>query len=597
MTLYEEKVMDRKNLDIERICIFLFLTLFAIIFLLYLTYPISDVDFFWHIATGKWIAQNHSLPQSDPFSYTTPVTPSDRAKFILTSYWLSQTLYYFIYYLGGYGGIMGMRFVIVSLLCIVLYKLGRPAEKSVVLGIIFLVMIVLLRTYPMERPQVFSFLFFAVLLYQLNQLCTVSPLTGKYLLPLPFTMLLWSNVHGGHLLGQAVLVIYVLAEALKFIRPGLKPMGKHQYLKFLIPCGLALLTSTINPNTYKAMSVFLGGGELMTVVEYQSTVTAFLETFLPQIVIYWVLLLVALVATVYNAIKRRLNITEVFLLIALGYFSFMTMRFVPFFLISAVPATSQFISKVSRQRIAKTAVLCMSLIVFAYFLTLPGAFNNLKNLIHHKADRLVSDFFPGSAVTFIEAEGLKGNMYNYYDWGGYLIWRLSPQRKVFIDNRQLDERIFLQSTYIDAARMKPQIMNVPLYKGLLNIHEVKYVITPLFDVRGTIVPLLTELLKDDEWVPVFLFRNSAILVKRTPENYDLIYRHSIRKDFFVGGMFHEIDSMIESSPMPVHLFIAKGDLFYHFGMTKEAREAYQNALKILPFNEIASERLRRLDAK
>jgi len=30
---------------------------------------------------------------------------------------------------------------------------------------------------------------------------------------------------------------------------------------------------------------------------------------------------------------------------------------------------------------------------------------------------------------------ITGNMYNLYHWGGYLIWRLYPDHKVFIDGR------------------------------------------------------------------------------------------------------------------------------------------------------------------
>jgi hypothetical protein len=42
--------------------------------------------------------------------------------------------------------------------------------------------------------------------------------------------------------------------------------------------------------------------------------------------------------------------------------------------------------------------------------------------------------FPVDAADFIESERLEGPMYNDYNWGGYLMWRL-PQRKVSIDGR------------------------------------------------------------------------------------------------------------------------------------------------------------------
>jgi len=43
--------------------------------------------------------------------------------------------------------------------------------------------------------------------------------------------------------------------------------------------------------------------------------------------------------------------------------------------------------------------------------------------------------FPVDAVDFIEEQRITGNMYNLYHWGGYLLWRLYPDQKVFIDGR------------------------------------------------------------------------------------------------------------------------------------------------------------------
>ncbi len=32
----------------------------------------------------------------------------------------------------------------------------------------------------------------------------------------------------------------------------------------------------------------------------------------------------------------------------------------------------------------------------------------------------------------------EGNIFNSYEWGGYIIWRLYPQYKVYIDGRAFD---------------------------------------------------------------------------------------------------------------------------------------------------------------
>jgi hypothetical protein len=46
-----------------------------------------------------------------------------------------------------------------------------------------------------------------------------------------------------------------------------------------------------------------------------------------------------------------------------------------------------------------------------------------------------SEHFPARAVAFLEVHSPAGRIFNHYDWGGYLIWKLHPTTPVFIDGR------------------------------------------------------------------------------------------------------------------------------------------------------------------
>jgi hypothetical protein len=50
--------------------------------------PITSYDFFWHLATGRWIVEHHALPLTDPFAVA-----SDRTEWI-NGEWLFQTALY-----------------------------------------------------------------------------------------------------------------------------------------------------------------------------------------------------------------------------------------------------------------------------------------------------------------------------------------------------------------------------------------------------------------------------------------------------------------------------------------------------------------------
>ena len=47
----------------------------------------------------------------------------------------------------------------------------------------------------------------------------------------------------------------------------------------------------------------------------------------------------------------------------------------------------------------------------------------------------LNTIIPVKATDFIQREGIEGRMFNTYHYGGYLIYRLYPQQRVFIDGR------------------------------------------------------------------------------------------------------------------------------------------------------------------
>ena len=66
-----------------------------------------------------------------------------------------------------------------------------------------------------------------------------------------------------------------------------------------------------------------------------------------------------------------------------------------------------------------------------------------RNLVKSRLDEAIAEKFPARAAAYVEAHHLEGPLFNHFDWGGYLIWRL-PHLKVAIDGRtnlHRDERL------------------------------------------------------------------------------------------------------------------------------------------------------------
>src|SRR5437660_1119977 len=50
--------------------------------------------------------------------------------------------------------------------------------------------------------------------------------------------------------------------------------------------------------------------------------------------------------------------------------------------------------------------------------------------------------YPVGPARFLREHRITGAMFNTYEYGGYLIWALWPQQRVFIDGRALSESVF-----------------------------------------------------------------------------------------------------------------------------------------------------------
>jgi len=148
-------------------------------------------------------------------------------------------------------------------------------------------------------------------------------------------------------------------------------------------------------------------------------------------------------------------------------------------------------------------------------------------------------FAPEKAAAFVLENRLAGNMYNYYNYGGYLIWRLAPSRKVFIDGRNLYQHVYENSLTINNADPRDLSgLNLPAWKTVLRYYDINYIVVPLFTPSGEVLPLVPVLAGDREWVPVFFDYSAMIFVKDVPANAEVIRKYAIPKDYFMANIPH-----------------------------------------------------------
>ncbi len=402
----------------------LLLVLSVLVLLGFFSKEISDTDFWWHLKTGQYMWQTHSLPDPDPFAYTTAtVRPAYAGEevtrhFNLTHEWLAQILLYFVYSIAGFAGIVLFRAAILTAFCACagLVAYGRCGGFYRSLAASFAAAAAV-AGFASDRPYLITFLLLAAMVVILE--------SGKpaWLWALPLLMLVWANCHGGFVLGWMVLCAWC-AEAIYLRLKGLPAVGDF---RLYAVSAVSILVSGINPNGFRVLEVLAN--------YQQSLMTATLAEWRPPLL--WpptpFSVLLAAAAVALAVARRRVRPADWLLFTAFavaglsaGRNTFLIALLAPILIAAYVPW------KRTLHAYAQVGVALLLAGGFAVEIAEGRSFQL----------RAAEWQFPARAADFLLAHHITQPIFNTYEDGGYLIWRLWPQERVFIDGRALSESLF-----------------------------------------------------------------------------------------------------------------------------------------------------------
>lgn len=372
------------------------ITLFFAIFILCIN-KISDFDIFYHIKTGEYIIKNGFLNQ-DIFSYTA------KNQEWITHEWLSQVIFYLIYKLFGFLGIIFFKSFLILLTFYIIYKQSLKYSHFTSLSVVLIFLSAYISSmFFTERPHLFSFLFVAILFFILE---------NKKLFFLPAIFLLWCNLHSGFILGLMILCIYAFFERKLFL-----------YL------AISIFACIINPSGIKILtypfSIVFNPYHIELITEWQSPNFHLWQMMLVELFIF---------AGIISFIIKKDNVIwkDVILFLFLVHLSLYSVRNIPFF---ATISSLVILKNLSFTTKPQNNIVCADRpfinFIFLIFLLLVVSFTVYQRL--HNKNYLKENEFPQGAVNFITKNKLSENIFNEYDWGGYLIFHNIP---VFVDGRQ-----------------------------------------------------------------------------------------------------------------------------------------------------------------
>ncbi len=551
-----------------------------------------DLDLWMHLQTGRYIISHSRVPQADIYSYTSP------GQFWFNPNWLFAVVAYLAYKAGGFPGLVILRLVVFLSVFYLLFRLlFRSSRHILSLGLLFLAVLVC-RERIVERPEMFSFLFTVIYLSILYRFRQENTRLIWLLLPL---QILWVNFHAFAVFGIIFIWVFIIAEYinLKIELPwewSKSSVMNNERLKHLFCVGLwAIIVTCVNPYGIRIFKEYfsllgwmhthidtLAGG----IVELRPP---FIERrlFGLDLIYYKILILISQASFLLN--YRKINLGNLFLYFMFLYLSLVAVRNIAFFGLISIPIIAEnlanflqrkedFLRKIPNFLKQAIAVFSLSAVITGcvYFSmdALSASF-----IMHGKIQPRIgfgeSPIHPKEAIDFILRNEIKGNGFNNFGFGGYLIWRAWPELKVFVDGRT--------SVYDEEhLHFYANVFLYPyIFDQLVEDYNINYF---LLDINSSGV-LLKRLHDDNNWRLVFFDANGLVFVKNIPENKAVIDRYAID---FENWRDPEPDIEIKATKFrqkriyPLSYF-KKAVFFDMMGNAELARRQYERAVEVNPY--------------
>ena len=415
---------------------------------------IKDLDLWLHLKMGQQISENKVVPAKDILSCTISGKPW------VNHEWLFQVLIYHVWRFWGFDGLIGMQIVVVFATYLLLLFLGYSKNRQFLTTFTLLLILFIYSTRFTIRPDIYSLLFFVIFIWILSWFIN-RPWS---IWALVIIQVLWTNMHGFFFFGPALVLVAVLSEFLKRRTPlpwqwnkiGRLTDDEYIRLKKLFP--LLLLACCINPLTFKGawypIGVLFGIGQGGTkiffehITELQKPITA-ATIWTGQYGAYKSMIIISSLSLILN--RRKIDISSIFIWLIFLLFSLVAVRNMIFFAVASYLVFMANVSTInwkgiipfrfsqSRFKYITGIFLKIALIFWMVDVGTKIAVNGYFDFDTYERK---SEFwgvsqrsFPFHAVDFLVKNQIKGNFFNDFNSGAYLIGRCFPNIKVYLDGR------------------------------------------------------------------------------------------------------------------------------------------------------------------
>jgi hypothetical protein len=382
-----------------------------------------DPDVWWHIKVGQSILATHHWPTADTYSFTAPGTPW------MAYEWLGETLLAAVHGARGLRGLMALDITLGAATLLALYALASLRSRNSKAAFVTCALLLPLIAVSFSlRPQMLGYLFLILTLIILERFRQGRAGTLWLLPPL---FLVWVNTHGSFVVGLFALGVYGVCGLVKIRCGGLEstPWTAAQRLRLSLVFLASLIALAVTPYgtkvaAYPMEMTFSLPIAVANVQEWQS-----MPFNLPFGKIFLVLLVAFLLAQVI--LRPTWQLAELTLFLAGVVAACLHARFLLIFVPFCAPVFAVILSRwIPPYEPGKDKYALNALLIIAIVVGLVQFFPSRKQLESQLAER-----WPVKAVQYLKRHPPPRPMFNNYSYGGYLIYTLDGQNKVFVDGR------------------------------------------------------------------------------------------------------------------------------------------------------------------
>jgi hypothetical protein len=377
--------------------------------------PIRSYDYFWHLTTGRWIVDHHSIPRFDPLTVASAHVPW------INGEWLYEIV---LYALHGIGGDVGIS-IISALLAAAIFTIGFVvAARDQDVGVALLVAAVAFAGASDRlglRPAAAAALLIVIAIGLLGSRLRLVPLTIAY----ACATIVWINVHPSAVLAPLLALISILRTHEKETRqraaggPAGEPPALHtSALRAVIVAAASGVALLVNPYGWNAVIAPL---RLTAEIRRGAFVNA---EWLPSSFAFFPLLYVTIGAVVLLFIGTRGKRANAWRFVIFAVLAALAIRYVrnQGLYFAALPLLVPPLGNLSR-RVSNVIAAC-ALIPLAW------AF---QHDVHRPG--VDDERFPTRAVAALRSYQFDGNIYNVDQFGGLIEWTFYPERRALTDGR------------------------------------------------------------------------------------------------------------------------------------------------------------------